>query len=124
MGRRFPSIRLKSKDKKDAKKILAFSASDKAVEVNGAKGSCVRAASAIYGDGPPKLDDFESNIYENGHIVMKNDDSTAKSGKCCCNGGKIPKQCLIGTVVLSVIVFIFTGASLLITKGTGQIFSS
>ena len=49
---------------------------------------------------------------------------TAKSGKCCCNGGKIPRQCLIGTVVLSVIVFIFTGASLLITKGTGQIFSS
>ena len=48
MGRRFPSIRLKSKDKKDAKKILAFGASDKAVEVNGAKGSCVRAASAIY----------------------------------------------------------------------------
>ena len=74
MGRRFPSIRLKSKDKKDAKKILAFSASDKAVEVNGAKGSCVRAASAIYGDEPSKLDDFESNIYENGHIVMKNDD--------------------------------------------------
>ena len=55
MGRRFPSIRLKSKDKKDAKKILAFSASDKAEEVNGAKGSCVRAASAIYGDGPPKV---------------------------------------------------------------------
>ena len=74
MGRRFPSIRLKSKDKKDAKKILAFSASDKAVEVNGAKGSCVRAASAIYGDEPSKMDDFESNIYENGHIVMKNDD--------------------------------------------------
>ena len=55
MGRRFPSIRLKSKDKKDAKKILAFSASDKAEEVNGAKGSCVRAASAIYGDEPSKL---------------------------------------------------------------------
>ena len=47
MGRRFPSIRLKSKDKKDAKKIGAGScaSSDKAVEVNGAKGSCVRATS-------------------------------------------------------------------------------
>ena len=47
MGRRFPSIRLKSKDKKDAKKIGAGSCAspDKAVEVNGAKGSCVRATS-------------------------------------------------------------------------------
>ena len=82
------------------------------------------SASSIFYCSYFKLDDFESNIYENGHIVMKNDDRTAKSGKCCCNGGKIPKQCLIGTVVLSVIVFIFTGASLLITKGTGQIFRS
>ena len=76
MGRRFPTIRLKSKDKKDAKKISAcFSASDKAVEVNGAKGSCVRAASAIYSDElpSPQHEDFESNIYENGHIVMKKD---------------------------------------------------
>ena len=50
MGRRFPSIRLKSKDKKDAKKIGAGScaSSDKAVEVNGSKGSCVRATSGQF----------------------------------------------------------------------------
>jgi len=141
MGRRFPSIRLKSKDKKDAKKIGAGScaSSDKAVEVNGSKGSCVRATSAIYGDS----EDFESNIYENGLIVIKQNVQNNKN-KCCglrwgfgsqnpknpkksnntesrnpC-GGKKPKQYLIATVILSVIVFVLTGASLLITRGSGS----
>ena len=91
---------------------------------------------AIYGDS----EDFESNIYENGLIVIKQNVQNNKQ-KCCglkwgfgsqnpknpkksnntesrnpC-GGKKPKQYLIATVILSVIVFVLTGASLLITRG-------
>ena len=88
---------------------------------------------AIYGDS----EDFESNIYENGLIVIKQNVQNNKH-KCCglrwgfgsqnpkksndtesrnpC-GGKKPKQYLIATVILSVIVFVLTGASLLITRG-------
>ena len=91
------------------------------------------AQKAIYGDS----EDFESNIYENGLIVMKQKVQNNKH-KCCglrwgfgskspqksnntksrnpC-GGKKPKQYLIATVILSVIVFVLTGASLLITRG-------
>ena len=94
------------------------------------------AQKAIYGDS----EDFESNIYENGLIVIKQNVQNNKH-KCCglrwgfgsqnpenpkksnntesrnpC-GGKKPKQYLIATVILSVIVFVLTGASLLITRG-------
>ena len=119
MGRRFPSIRLKSKDKKDSKKhATSCTTIDKAVKVNETKGSCAKAVSAIYGDpatDATSLDgDFESNIYENGHIVIKQDLQRGTFKFC---GAKKTRQYLVVIVILSVIIFILTGASLLITRG-------
>ena len=44
----------------------------------------------------------------------KKSNNTESRNPC---GGKKPKQYLIATVILSVIVFVLTGASLLITRG-------
>ncbi len=113
IGRRFPSIRVKRDDKKDQKRDAALSKNQ--------VGSSVMAVTAIYGEihkqktlKPPPVQGFgpESNIYENGYIVMK---KQAKKKCKCCSLTQSSKY-MLAIVLLSVIVFLGTGSTLLYTS--------
>ena len=115
IGRRFPSIRVKSKEKKKEKKKSFYQKSkDKKLNVETSKGSCARPVEAIYGT-LSEDHQLESNIYENGHIVMKHETESLKCQKICC--GKKPSQCLMIVIIVSVIIFILTGSFLLLSSG-------
>ena len=110
VGRRFPSIRVKSKDRKDAKKEL-YATPDKSINRPLESGSCARPVAAIYGtitnEFQSKMSLPESNIYENERIILQQNNKT----RWC----KKPKtsHVLLSVMILSVIIFLSAGAILL-----------
>lgn len=119
IGRRFPSIRVKGKKEEKKAKILK----DSAAEVNHQTGSCVKAVTAIYAYHGKSIEDQhdleESNIYENGHIVIKQQKGQRPRPACClCQFVKRRKSTiLLFVMVMSVLSFILTGGWLLYTSG-------
>lgn len=96
IGRRFPSIRINAKKKK----------MDKSTKVDCENGSCVRSVVALYAG-----EKSDGNIYENGHIVIKQKEEERRIRQFKCG-----KKTFLAVVVLSVMVFLITGAFLLFSS--------
>jgi hypothetical protein len=131
IGRRFPSIRLTSEAKKANKKKVhredqsLYSQPDKSSKVNTDIGSCSRPVAAIYGTLTQtygsKLDlnsSVDSNIYENGHIVLQQ--HKAEAPCCCpspfssiCKRPQTTSNILCAVIVISVTTFLLAGSLLL-----------
>lgn len=119
IGRRFPSIRIKGK--KEGKK-KAINQQDTEIEVNHQSGSCVTAVTAIYAyheKNSQYTEENNSNIYENGHIVLKQEKKQQNKSSCClCQFLKAKKsKILLFIMVVSVISFVMTGGWLLYVSG-------
>ena len=100
-GRRFPSIRVK--DKKAKKKETKDVSKE---EYSNTVGSCAQPVSAIYGT----LDnDKLSNIYENGHIILRQQQQQNSKWKRICSESKP----VLAVIFVSLVVFITAGAILL-----------
>ena len=117
IGRRFPSIRVKDKKtKKKETKTIDISKE----EYSNTVGSCAQPVSAIYGtlDNSEKL----SNIYENGHIILRQQqrqNSNSKWKRICKESKPV-----LAVILVSFVVFITAGAILLYQSRKSWFFDS
>ena len=105
IGRRFPSIRVKDKKAKKKEEVNTLDYNVSNIEYN--SGSCARPVSAIYGtlEHPEKL----SNIYENGHIILRQQRRQTSKWRRICKESKP----VLAVIVVSLAVFITAGSILL-----------